>query len=85
MKRLTVILLTLMMIFVFAGFAFAGEAADEGKSDILIVYFSRTGEQYGVGVIDEGNTAIVAKMIVEATGADSFEILPVDDHYPMTY
>ena len=56
-----------------------------GGSDILVVYFSRTGEQYTVGVIDEGNTAIVAKMIAEQTGADQFEVLPVDDHYPMTY
>ena len=54
-------------------------------TDILVVYFSRTGEQYGVGVIYEGNTAIVAQMIAEQTGADMFEILPVDDHYPMTY
>ena len=35
---------------------------------ILVVYFSRTGEQYTVGVIDEGNTAIVAKMIAEKNG-----------------
>ena len=56
-----------------------------GGSDILVVYFSRTGEQYTVGVIDEGNTAIVAKMIAEQTGADLFEVLPVDEHYPMTY
>ena len=56
-----------------------------GGSDILVVYCSRTGEQYTVGVIDEGNTAIVAKMIAEQTGADQFEVLPVDDHYPMTY
>ena len=54
-------------------------------SDILVVYFSRTGEQYTVGVIDEGNTAIVAKMIADETGADLFEVLPIDDHYPMTY
>ncbi len=51
----------------------------------LVVYFSRTGEQYTVGVIEEGNTAIVAKMIAESTGADLFEVLPEDDHYPMTY
>lgn len=51
----------------------------------LVVYFSRTGEQYGVGVIEKGNTAIVADMIVEQTGADSFEILPKEDKYPMTY
>lgn len=54
-------------------------------SDVLVVYFSRTGEQYGVGVIDKGNTAIVADMIIEATGADSFEVLPEDDYYPYTY
>ena len=54
-------------------------------SDTLVVYFSRTGEQYEVGVIDKGNTAFVADMIVEKTGADAFEILPEDDHYPYTY
>ena len=41
-------------------------AATNGN-DILVVYFSRTGEQYTVGVIDEGNTAIVAKMIADKT------------------
>ena len=54
-------------------------------SDILVVYFSRTGEQYNVGVIDKGNTAIVAEMIIERTGADSFELLPEEDYYPYTY
>lgn len=54
-------------------------------STILVVYFSRTGEQYTVGVIDKGNTAIVAEMIAEQTGADLFEVMPADDHYPMTY
>jgi flavodoxin len=58
---------------------------DQGRSNVLVVYFSRTGEQYHVGVIEKGNTAIVAEMIIEATGADSFEILPADDHYPITY
>lgn len=62
-------------------------AADQntGGGNVLVVYFSRTGEQYGVGVIDKGNTAIVADMIVEAIGADSFEIVPQDDYYPYTY
>ncbi len=53
--------------------------------DILVVYFSRTGEQYTVGVIDKGNTSIVAEMISEETGADLFEVIPEEDHYPMTY
>ena len=61
------------------------ETADSRDSRILVVYFSRTGEQYTVGVIDHGNTAIVAEMIADETGADLFEILPEDDHYPMTY
>ena len=65
-------------------------AAEEDKeekeqSDILLVYFSRTGEQYGVGEIETGNTAIVAQMIAEITKADVFEILPEDDYYPYTY
>ena len=61
----------------------ATETGSGSKS--IVVYFSRTGEQYGVGVIEKGNTAIVADMIVEQTGADSFEILPKNDNYPMTY
>ena len=57
----------------------------ENKHRFMVVYFSRTGEQYTVGVIDKGNTAIVAEMIAEITDADLFEILPMDDHYPITY
>ena len=59
--------------------------AEPSDGNALVIYFSRTGEQYGVGVIDEGNTAVVAKMIAESIGADTFEIVPADDHYPMTY
>ena len=54
-------------------------------SGALVIYFSRTGEQYTVGVIDKGNTAIVAEIIAQQTGADLFEIVPADDHYPKTY
>lgn len=61
------------------------DTAASSGSDTLVVYFSRTGEQYEVGVIEKGNTAIVADMIIDKTGADSFEILPDDDHYPYTY
>lgn len=56
-----------------------------GGADVLVVYFSRTGEQYNVGVIDRGNTAIAAEMIADELDADLWEILPADDHYPMTY
>ena len=57
----------------------------EEGSRTLVVYFSRTGEQYRVGVIEEGNTAIVAGIIAEKTGADLYEILPETDSYPYTY
>ena len=59
--------------------------SEKSGSNILVLYFSRTGEQYTVGVIDKGNTAVAAEMIAEKTGADLFEIIPEDDHYPMTY
>ena len=59
--------------------------AEKSGNGILVVYFSRTGEQYTVGVIDKGNTAIVAEMIADATGADMFEVLPQEDYYPYTY
>ena len=60
-------------------------AQNETTSDILVIYFSRTGEQYTVGVIDKGNTSIVADMIADATGADMFEVLPEEDYYPYIY
>ena len=57
----------------------------EGQGKYLVIYFSRTGEQYNVGTIDKGNTEIVAEMIAEKTGADTFEIVPKNDNYPMTF
>ena len=52
---------------------------------VLVVYFSRTGEQYSVGNIKEGNTAIIAKMIAAKTGGDLFEIKLKNDTYPTQY
>ena len=51
----------------------------------LVVYFSKTGEQYSVGNITEGNTAIIAKMIAAQTGADLFEVKLKNDVYPAAY
>ena len=58
---------------------------DMSNKKILVVYFSKTGEQYGVGNITEGNTAIVAKMIAEVTKADIFEVKLKNDTYPTAY
>lgn len=51
---------------------------------ILVVYFSRTGEEYNVGKITKGNTAIVAEIIAQKTGADIFEVKAVTP-YPDEY
>ena len=59
------------------------ESGSEGNS-ILVAYFSLAGEQYKVGVVEEGNTAVIAKMIAEQTGADIFSIESTSD-YPDTY
>ena len=48
---------------------------------MLVVYFSRAGENYNVGRITEGNTAKLAKEIAAQTGADLFEIVP-ETAYP---
>ena len=45
-------------------------------SKILVVYFSRTGENYNVGNVEVGNTAMVASYIKDYLKADSFEIIP---------
>lgn len=57
---------------------------EETGSHILVAVFSLAGEQYNVGVVEKGNTSIIADMIVEATGADLFSIEAVTP-YPTTY
>lgn len=42
----------------------------------LVVYFSRTGENYAVGNIKKGNTHIIADMIAEEGKCDTFQIVP---------
>lgn len=54
-------------------------------SKTLVAFFSRTGEQYGVGEITEGNTKKLAQIIANKTNADLFEIKVVDDNYPNKY
>ena len=52
---------------------------------VLVAYFSRTDEQYSVGNITEGNTAIIAYMIADKTQGNLFEIKVKNDSYPKTY
>lgn len=56
----------------------------KADSKVLIAYFSRTGENYNVGNVEVGNTAIMASYMKEYLNADSFEIVPVNK-YPDSY
>ena len=51
---------------------------------MLVVFFSRTGENYAVGNIEKGNTHIIAKMIAKETGSKLFQIETVKP-YPDEY
>lgn len=44
-------------------------------SKSIVIFFSHAGDNYSVGIIDTGNTKIVADYISEITGADQFEIV----------
>ena len=97
MKRIFVLILALMTMMTFTACGDASEGskpeskAEEqttktAKSDskILVAYFSRAGENYQVGVVEKGNTKIMAEIIAEETGADLFEIKTVKP-YPEGY
>lgn len=51
---------------------------------VLVVFFSKTGENYGVGNIKIGNTHKVAEEIARQTNGTLFEIKPVKE-YPNSY
>lgn len=54
------------------------------EKKVLVVYFSRAGENYSVGNIETGNTQLMAEMVVKETGADLFRIVP-EEAYPTSY
>lgn len=91
MKKIFMLMSLLMLTAIFTAGCNAAEENDvsataetfAGKK-ILVAYFSRTGENYEVGNITKGNTHIVADLIAETTGADTFEIKPVNP-YPTGY
>ena len=53
-----------------------GQNSMKENKKVLVAYFSRPGENYGVGTITKGNTQIVAEMIAGETGGDLFHIEP---------
>ncbi|WP_438360785.1 flavodoxin, partial [Leyella stercorea] len=57
--------------------------ATSGKRS-LVVYFSRAGENWQVGNVERGNTAIMVDYIKELANVDVFEIVP-ETPYPEDY
>lgn len=59
---------------------------DEGtaKGKMLVIYFSRADENWQVGYVERGNTAIMVDYIKELADVDVFEIVPVVV-YPAVY
>ena len=55
-----------------------------GNEKSIVLYFSRAGENYNVGVVEKGSTQIVAEMIAQKTGADIFKLETVNP-YPADY
>ena len=51
---------------------------------MLVVFFSRPGENFNVGVVAEGSTAKLAHIVAESTGARWWRIVP-DQPYPTGY
>lgn len=80
MKKLFTFIMALLTTF-----TVQGKEIDLSNAKILVVYFSRTGDQYSVGNITKGNTAIMAEMIADYTGGDLFEIKLKNDTYPTEY
>ena len=72
MKKLISLLLVTMLLF-----TAIPVFAEESPAHVLVVYFSHAGENYNVGVIEEGNTAKMGKIIAEQMSADVFELVPV--------
>ena len=85
MKKIQIVLTALCAcgIFSFAQNAVSQDYTMKNKN-VLVTYFSRTGENYNVGKISKGNTRIIAVVIAEETGGKLFQIEPVNP-YPDEY
>ena len=59
-----------------------GEGMAKGK--MLVIYFSRADENWQVGYVERGNTAIMVDYIQELADVDVFEIVP-EVAYPAAY
>ena len=54
------------------------------QSKTIIIFFSRTGENYNVGNVEIGNTEMIVNYLKEVTNISSYKIIPVTA-YPTNY
>ena len=54
------------------------------QSKAIIIYFSRAGENYDVGRVDEGNTKMIVNYLEEVTDMQIYQIVPTTS-YPEGY
>ncbi|MDK4482013.1 hypothetical protein MWG07_08420 [Fusobacterium necrophorum] len=64
MKKIYLLITTILLTIIISVTAFGTDKKP------LVVYFSRAGENYSVGIVQKGSTEIVAEMIAKETGAD---------------
>ena len=60
------------------------DAVEGGGSKVLVAFFSRSGENYSVGVVEKGSTQIVVEVIAKSSGTGLFQTAPVKA-YPEGY
>ena len=85
MKRLIALLTTVVVTAISSAFSSPDATAEEPHHDnVLITYFSRAGENYSVGIVDRGNTDLLAEIVAEETGGELFRIETVRE-YPSAY
>ena len=58
--------------------------ASTSSGKMLLVYFSRAGENWQVGYVERGKTAVMADYIKDLADVDVFEIVP-EVAYPTSY
>lgn len=61
-----------------------GDGEGTAKGKMLVVYFSRADENWQVGFVERGNTAIMVDYIKDLADVDVFEIMP-ETPYPAGY
>ena len=72
----------IQFILYFVLLIFPSNQIDESKT--LIIFFSRAGENYNVGIVDKGNTEMIVDYITQVTKIKSFKINP-ETEYPINY